>query len=95
MAHIIPAEAPVAVQYDLFAKVPNREIKLPLRLKDLSHAEYLLFNFQRGRPADLYGEENRQELEQIIAIINSDEFEVFVSIEGYYVMRRVAHSDEG
>ena len=69
----IPDDVPVAVQYEVYTKVPNRKIKLPLRAWNLDHAEYILFNFTpTGNPADLKGEDKWEELQEVYRRVHSD-----------------------
>lgn len=90
--HELPADAKVAVQYDLFCKVPNRAVKLPMRLWALDHVDYV-FGDNQGRAADLYGEEKRVEREALIARLGSGEWEPAFEGDGYFLLRRAKKAD--
>ncbi len=84
---MIPPDASVAVQYDLYCQVPNRHTKLPFRLKYLDDAEYFLID-GKGRPLDLLGKEKASELEAINQRLESGEFETLFSEDGYYLLKK-------
>jgi uncharacterized membrane protein len=91
----IPDDVPVAIQYEIYAKVPNRKVKLPLRAENLKHAEYILFNFSPiGRPADLFGDEKKQERDKVVETVYSDEFETVVEAYGYMLRKRKTPAKE-
>ncbi len=87
VADNIPPDAPVAVQYDLYARVSNRPVKLPLRLAWLDDVEWVLLDVN-GRMSDLVGEEKREEREELFRRLESPEFETVLAIDGYVVLRR-------
>ena len=89
VARQIPRDAPVAAQYELFNKVPNRRIKLPVRLPYLDKVDYVLLDLTRF-PADLVGEEKRAEREEVFRRLSSPEWETYLELDGYLILRRPA-----
>jgi hypothetical protein len=87
VARQIPRDAPVAAQYELFNKVPNRRVKLPMRLVFLDRVEYVFLD-QTVFPGDLVGPEKRAEREALFARLASDEWAVDLEVDGYVVLRR-------
>lgn len=87
IAAMIPEEAAVAAQFDLYTRVSNREVKLPLRLKNLDKVDWVFLDLY-GKAADLWGEENRAELEALMERVFSDEFETHFEGDGYFLRRR-------
>jgi uncharacterized membrane protein len=87
IVRLIPPEAAVGAQYDLYVKVPHRPVKLPLRLEWIDEVDYIFYD-TLGRPADLVGEEKRAEREILIPRILSDEFETVFEADGYVLRRR-------
>jgi uncharacterized membrane protein len=94
IADRIPEDVAIAVQYDLYNKVENRAVKLPMRLWALDHVEYVFLDV-KGRPADLYGEEKRAEAEALYTRLQSDEFVAVIGswenpeeMDGYIVLQR-------
>lgn len=81
--NLIPDDADVCVQYALYAKVPNRPVKLELASKNLPYAEYVLF--------DEYGINRSDDVEtyRINTIISSDEFKLVHHVAGYGLLQRV------
>lgn len=94
IVRLIPPDAAVAAQYDLYVKVPNRAVKLPLRLKWLDDVEYIFLDM-KGRPADLVGEAKRAEREALVPRVWSDEFETVVEKDGYVLRRRRTSPPDG
>ncbi|MEQ8822722.1 MAG: DUF2079 domain-containing protein [Sumerlaeia bacterium] len=82
---LIPADATVAVQYDLFPQVPPREVLLPMRLAYVDQVEYILMN-QRRFPSDLA--DKGDEFQQMVARINALDFEVAFEAEGFVLLQR-------
>ncbi|MDK2972140.1 MAG: hypothetical protein PWP23_1895 [Candidatus Sumerlaeota bacterium] len=93
VAREIPRDAPVAAQYELFNKVPNRRIKLPVRLPYLDEVEYVFLD-QTQFPADLRGEEKRAEREEVFRRLASPEWEIVFEVDGYVILRRGAGKRE-
>lgn len=83
----IPPDAPVAVQYELYNRVPNRRIKLPMRIMFLDEVEYVLMD-STMLPADLRGNEKAAEREELYRRLQSDEWETVERIDGYVVLRK-------
>lgn len=86
IAGMIPRDASVAAQYDLFTRVPNRGVKLPLRLEYLDKVDWIFVDLY-GRPADLWGEGEKHDM--IMDRIFSGEFETHYEEDGYFLRRRV------
>lgn len=84
---IVPDEDPIAVQYDLYARVPNRPVKLPVRERFLDEVDWVLIDSE-GRPADLWGGDRLDEVDAILERLNSDEFVIEFQGEGYYLFHR-------
>lgn len=84
---LVPRDAAIAVQYDLFTKISNRKVKLPLRGHTIDDVEYVFFDVH-GRAPDLYGEERREEAVALFERILSDEFETVFEADGYFLRRR-------
>lgn len=87
VARQIPRDAAVAAQYELFNKVPNRRVKLPMRLVFLDRVEYVFLD-QTVFPGDLVGPEKRAEREALFARLASDEWAVDLEVDGYVILRR-------
>jgi uncharacterized membrane protein len=79
----LPPEAPVAAGFDLYARVPNRPIKLPITADHLRIIDYVVI--------DRYGiiDTPRTEIPRIQAIINSDEFVLLGEASGFQILKRV------
>lgn len=82
---VIPPDAPVAAQYDLYSKVPNRPVKLPLWPEYVDRVDWLFID-QLGRAPDLVAEERRELNEKI----NTGAWKIAFEGDGYVVLERVS-----
>lgn len=89
VARMVPRDARVAVQYDLYVKVPNRPVKLPLRLRNIDDVDWVVMDL-RGRMADLVGEEKRVEREELFRSLGEPEWETFFDADGFLILKRAS-----
>jgi uncharacterized membrane protein len=80
----IPAEADVAAQYDLYAREPNRKMKVPITVKHLYLVDYVLLDAKGRSVLD------PSEIPEIKRILNSDSYELVMEIDGLQLLRRVS-----
>ena len=87
---LIPPDAPVAAQFDLFPRVPNRRDLFPLREAFLDRVAYVAINLE-GRAPDLQGDER----ERVFARLSSSEWETVepTPLENFLILRKAKATD--
>lgn len=81
--NLIPKDAVVCAQYDLYAQVPNRPIKLPFTVPHLKLAEYVLLDSKGIMVIP------SEQVSQVRAILNSSEFDDVFTGDGFQLLVRV------
>ena len=81
---VIPKDAAVAAQYDLYARVPNRKIKVPITVNHLQFVDYVLLDAKGRSVLD------PNEIPEIKRILNSDSYELEIEIDGLQLLKRVS-----
>ncbi len=89
---LLPEDAPVAAQYEIYTRIPNREVKLPFRQRYLKDVEYIFLATYVFPPADLRGEKKAQELNELLDYINSENCEVVFEGSGYLILKRLDYN---
>lgn len=92
MAGLIPDDAPVAVQFDLYPQVPQREGLYPMRLQFLDRVDYVWLNLRR-MPADLADKPG--EFQAVMGRLRGGEFREVAGAEGFVLLERVAPPPPG
>jgi uncharacterized membrane protein len=82
---LIPPDAAVAAQYDLYAKVPPRRTLLPLRDYNLSRVGILLID-NKGHAPDL----TREQIANIRTALDSPQWEQVAARNGYLLYTRAS-----
>ncbi|MBI1290354.1 DUF2079 domain-containing protein [bacterium] len=84
---LLPPDASVAAQYDLFPRVPNRRDLFPMREQFLDRVEYVVLDAQ-GRAPDLTGEERIRVSDRL----SSAEWALIepTPLDGYIILRRAS-----
>lgn len=95
----IPRDVSIAVQYDLFNRVPNREVKLPLQPWAIDYVDYVLLDLH-GRAPDLMQASEIKATQALFEHLWSDEFEDVIGdrrspdMTGGYLLLRRANTTE-
>jgi len=87
IVRMIPADATVAVQYELFPQVPQRPTLVPFRLQHLAEVDWLFLDSRRV-PADL--RDKGDEFPRILEELRGEDWETEFEAEGFLLMRRKA-----
>lgn len=83
---LIPRDAVVAAQYDLFVFVQRPRLARPLRLATIDECNWALMDF-RGRPADLL--DKGDELERLMKDVQGPGWETVFEADGLMLRRRL------
>ena len=82
---LIPSDAVVAAQYDLFVFVKRPRLARPLRLATIDECQWALIDF-RGRPADLL--DKGDEMQRLFEDVLGEGWETVFEADGLLLRRR-------